>query len=362
MDKIKVVLIALVMAMFIGCGSSDNSDSTETVVDLRDELKGDTFYIVKNDVLSRNLFKVTFDENLTTWNIDVYDNNLSSESIDTAVGDIVVTNTTLTDNSGSLKLVSKEDSYIDLVSTVNPLVTLKLFSDSDLAQAYYDVSLEDEVKGKEFFVVQNTITERTLLKLKFDNVLESWDMTVYDKTFSDDNATGTDLGVLIDVTDENITIEKTGAIFRLNSKEVDYLNLVSTIDTSVTLKLYESEQKALEYFNSFDLRDELKNNTFYTVRDNGTNKSLFKFVFTDDVTKWDFNVYDNNYTEEATTTGSSTILISEDRLTEDGGDILVFDSKEEDYLNLISLSNSSITYRLYSSPSLAETYFNIAED
>ncbi len=356
MNKIKLILWSLAMILFIGCGgSSSDVVVTETTVDLRGEFKGQSFYAIKNDVLSRNLFKVVFDENLTNWDIELYDNNYSTESISSGSGEIIVTNNKLTDASGSLELVSKEANYINLVSTLNPLVTLKLFSNMTLAQEYYDISLQDELKSKEFFVVQNNSVGRSLYKINFTDDLTQWDVLTYDGNYT--NQTSTNYGLSILVNDSNLT-DSGETVYRLNSKESDYLNLVATSNSTLTLKFYESETKALEYYNSLDLRDELKDNTFYTVSDNGTTKSLIKLVLTEDISQWSFSVYDNNYTQEPTSTGTAAILVKEDRLIEDGGDTLKLESKQNDYLNLISLSNTAISYRLYTSVQLAQEYYD----
>ncbi|MFA6136912.1 MAG: hypothetical protein WC667_02375 [Sulfurimonas sp.] len=369
--RAKVFLLSLFLLsgfLLVGCGSggSTTPDANTTVdvnstaevnatVDLRSELKENTFYAVQDDVQSKGLYKVSFDANLTSWNVQAYDNNYSTPIQESVTGDINVTADTISDAGGSLQLVSKEANYLSLVSTANPLVKLKFFATSVLAEAYYTLSLIDELKAKEFFVVQNNATSRSLYKINFTDVLTQWDVTTYSTSYANTARLSSNYGTPITVTDSNLT-DSGGSVFRFQSKEIDYLTLVSTNSSALTLKFYASEALALEYFNSFDLRQELRSKTFYAVSNNGTNKALFKFVFTEDLSSWNIGIYAGDYLSAPTQSADAQIAVTENMLTDSSSSLKVV-SKENDYINLVSIQESSLTFRFYASSELAQTYF-----
>ncbi|MDO8454807.1 MAG: hypothetical protein Q7S59_09580 [Sulfurimonas sp.] len=363
--KAKVFLLSLFLLsgfLFVGCGSggSTTADANSTVdvnatVDLRSELKESTFYAVQDDVQSKGLYKVSFDANLTSWNIQAYDNNYATPIQESVTGDINVTADTITDAGGSLQLVSKEANYLSLVSTANPLMKLKFFATSALAEAYYNLSLSDELKAKEFFVVQNNASNRSLYKIKFTDVLTQWDVTTYSTSYADADRLSSNYGTPITVTDSNLT-DSGGSVFRFQNKEVDYLTLVSANSSTLALKFYASEALALEYFNSFDLRKELRSQTFYAVSNNGTNKALFKFVFTEDLSSWNISIYTGDYLSAPTQSADAQIAVTENMLADSSSSLKVA-SKESDYINLVSIKESSLTFRFYASSELAQTYF-----
>ncbi|MFA6192466.1 MAG: hypothetical protein WC665_08945 [Sulfurimonas sp.] len=364
--RAKAFLLSLFLLsgfLLVGCGSggSTASDTNATVdvnttVDLRSELKENTFYAVKDDIQSKSLYKVSFDANLSSWNIQAYDNNYSTAISGGVTADINVTADTLSDASGSLQLVSKEMNYLSLVSTANPLVKLKFFATSALAEEYYNLSLKDELKSKEFFVVQNNATNRSLYKIKFTDALTQWDVTTYSTSYADTARLSSNYGTSIAVTDSNLT-DSGGSVFRFQSKEVDYLTLVSTNSSALTLKFFASEVLALEYFNSFDLRKELRSKTFYAVSNNGVNKTLFKFVFSEDLSSWNIGVYAGDYLSTPTQSADAQqIAVTENILTDSSSSLKVV-SKENDYINLVSIQDSSLTFRFYTSSELAQTYF-----
>ncbi len=363
--RAKVFLLSLFLLsgfLLVGCGSGDSTapDTNATVdvnttVNLRSELKENTFYAVKDNVQSKSLFKMSFDANLTSWNVQAYDNNYSIPIQESVTGDINVTADTLSDAGGSLQLVSKEANYLSLVSTANPLVKLKFFATSALAEAYYHLPLRDELKAKEFFVVQNNDSNRSLYKIKFTDTLTQWDVTTYSTSYADTARLSSNYGTSIAVTDANLT-DSGGSVFRFQSKEVDYLTLVLTNSSTLALKFYASEALALEYFNSFDLRKELRSKTFYAVSNNGTNKILFKFVFTEDLSLWNISIYTEDYLSAPTQTADAQISVTENILTDSSSSLKVV-SKESDYINLVSIKDSSLTFRFYTSSDLALNYF-----
>lgn len=363
--RAKAFLLSLFLLsgfIFIGCGNGGSTTpdantpaEMNTTVDLRSELSQNTFYAVKDDIQSKSLYKVSFDVNLSSWDIQAYDNNYSTAIPGGVTADINVTADTLSDAGGSLQLVSKEINYLSLVSTANPLVKLKFFATSELAEEYYNLSLKDELKSKEFFVVQNNTTDRLLYKINFTDVLTQWDVTTYGTSYADTARLSSYYGTSIAVTDSNLT-DSGGSVFRFQSKEVDYLMLVSTNSSALTLKFFSSEALALEYFNSFDLRQELRSKTFYAVSNNGTNKALFKFVFTEDLSSWNISIYTGDYLSAPTQSADAQIVVTENILTDSSSSLKVV-SKESDYINLVSITDSSLTFRFYTSSESAQTYF-----
>jgi hypothetical protein len=357
--RAKAFLLSLFLLsgfLLVGCGSGGSTaGDVNTTVDLRSELKENTFYAVKDNIQSKSLFKMSFDTNLTSWNVQSYDGNYATPIQESVAGDINVTADTISDAGGSLQLVSKEANYLSLVSTANPLVKLKFFATSALAEAYYNLSLQDELKAKEFFVVQNNDSNRSLYKIKFTDTLTQWDVTTYSTSYADTASLSSNYGTSIAVTDSNLT-DSGGSVFRFQSKEIDYLTLVLTNSSALTLKFYSSEASALEYFNSFDLRKELRSKTVYAVSNNGTNKTLFKFVFTEDLSSWNISIYEGDYLSAPTQSADAQIAVTENMLTDSGSSLKVV-SKESDYLNLVSITNSALTFRLYTSSELAQTYF-----
>jgi len=369
-EKAKAFLLSFLVISsftFVGCGGggggsetnstiadSNTTPDVNTTVDLRNEFKANTFYAVKDDIQSKSLFKISFDDNLSSWNLESYDHNYSSTMLDTVTENISLTTDTLSNAAGSLQLASKEKSYIELVSTLNPLLSIKFFQSSTLAEGYYNISLKDELRAKGFFVVQNNASNRALYKIDVKDDLSQWDITNYNTSYTDPISSS--YGLPITVFDSNLT-DSGGNVFRFQSKETDYLSLVFMDSSTLTLKFYFSQAQALEYFNSFDLRKELRAQIFYAVSNNINGKTLFKLIFTEDLSSWNISIYDGNYTTEPSQNADANISVSENTLT-DSSTILKVVSKESDYLSLISIQDSAFTFRLYKSPNLAESYFN----
>ena len=354
MNNLKLFIISTIIVLFTGCGGGGSS-TTPISTDLQVLLKDKTFYTVKDSVDKSTLYKIVYDINLTKYDFTTYGNNFNEEVSPSTSANITVTTDSFTDAGGTWEFEGNEETYINLTLKTNSLVKLKLFDTASLAEDYYKIDLRDKVKNKEFFVVQNTLTQRSLIKFNFSEDLSTWDVITYNTNFNDDNITGTLLNTSLEISEDNLTVLTYGD-YRLNSKEPNFINLVNPSNSDSTFKLYDSSSLALEYFGSLDLRDEVKNKTFYAVKNDGTTKSLFKFEFGNTLTFWLYNIYSDNYNNTATS-GTSNIKVTENILTETSGDSLKLKNKTTDYLELQSLSNSSTTYRFYNTQELAESYF-----
>ena len=366
MQNIKKTLLISIFLLsifnIIGCGGgsssvTSNDLNTTTIITLKDKLRDKTFYVVEDGASQSTLSKISFDSNLSKWTVVNYKDNF-----DTPINEPLDTNITVNADSliiSNLNLYwdQNQTDYINLILDSNSLVKLKLFSSKLQAQQYYDISLKDELKDQEFFAVENTRLKRELFKFSFNKDLNSLNLISYDSNFSDDNITGVSLGANIVVNDDNFTITDSNTSFRLNSKEKDYLNLVSTIDTLTTIKFYKSQTPALAYYNSFDLRKVFKNRTFYVVSSNVSQKSLIKVVFSDNLSQWTISVYDNNYSQAPIQEANASILVTEDILS-DSGDSLKFKEQTSQYMQFKSLINSSNIYRFYNDKDLAQEYFD----
>lgn len=350
MFKSYILSFLLIVVTFSGCGGGSSSSS----VSLENKLKSKVFYGVENSIYNTNLYKITFDSNLSSWKILTFQNNYSSESISTFENNISVTGNIL-ENIGGYEYIydPKTLEYIDLRAKKNSLVFLKLFNSPSEAENFHNKSLSSEVLGKSYFVVQNDFNSRSLFKSTFSNDGSTWDLLTYDGNYSNQTSTSLDLNIAI--TDNNLTTNN-GSSFALNSINREFIQLASTSSYLVTLKLFAEENEAIEYYNSKDLRKEVKNKTFYAVSSSGDKKTRFKFTFTEDLTNWDIEIYALSFDEVAFNNAQSvSVLVTEDSLT-DAGDSLYYESKTDDYIFLTSKTSSN-TFRFYTSKDLAEAYF-----
>ena len=363
MDILKLLSLSLAIVLFTACGS-DNSEevlqaATEINVpelDLQNELRSKEFFVIEDSIQTKNMYIMSFDENLSSWNIEVYNGDYSTEATNTVNNLIAVSNDTLTNNGGAAyKLTSINSEYTTLVANNNPLVSLRMFTSSDAAQAYYNIDLRDLLKSKEFFVVQNDLNTRTLYKITVEQNNTQWDIVSYENGFSED-PTGTGAGLAITVNDSNLT-DSGGASFWLNTVEEDFFKLVSYGNSLVTLKFYESSELAKVYYDSIDLRAELKSKTFYAVNELLDEKKLIKFTINETATEWIFELYADDYNETATSSGTNSIIVTEGILFETEGDSLRLTTKTNDYIGLESLSNPLNSYRLYNTIEAAQTFY-----
>ncbi|MEA3354519.1 MAG: hypothetical protein U9Q33_11965 [Campylobacterota bacterium] len=239
MKNIKLFAAALIIPfLFIGCGSSSSESFS-----LSDELQGESYYVVKDNLYSKGIYKIDFDTNLTKWDITVYDANFTAQTTPVSA-DINVTDTTITDSSGTLVYNNNNSEYINLVTQSSSLVKLKFFESKDDAQNYSNTSLQDEVKGKEFYAVQRNSLESTLFKFIFNESATLWDVTVYDSNYS--TQTGSYLNMGVTVTTNRLV--DGSVMYALNSIEEDYISLVN--NENLTFRLYENSVDAETYYNS----------------------------------------------------------------------------------------------------------------
>lgn len=356
----KSIILVVTIILFSGCGSDSTSETNSSITSetnsLSDMLRSNEFFAIEDSIQTKNIYKITFDENLTSWNIDIYDKNYSLAPVNSVTNKIEVTqNTIINDGGYEYELTGDNTDFIDLVSTISPLQSLKLFKSAELAQAYYDIKLNDELKAKEFYVVQNDLETRTLFKIDFNEDASQWDIISYDKNY-DGTILGSAMGLDINVTDKSLT-DTNGASFWYNSTENGYIRIVSYGNSLITLKFFESAELAQVYYDSFDLRAAFRDKTFYVVSDDTENKQLLKVEINEDLSEWQFDSYLNDYNETAQSSGSSTIVVTENLLQETNSSILKFSTKTDDYIELKSLSNKLVNFRFYNSSSSAESYF-----
>ena len=374
MGMIKLIILSLAVVLFTACGSDDSTDEVvaevndieivdtnnekDSILDLQVELKSKAFYVIEDGSSVKNMYKMIFDENLSSWDIEIYSGSYSSTPTNTVTNNIAVTTNTLTNNGGYIyKRTDEISDYINLVAIANPLVVLKMFASAEEAEKYYKISLEDKLRAKEFFVVQNDLSARSLFKITVDENNTQWDIVSYDANYAEESISSTAAGLAITVSDSNLT-DSGGASFWLNTIEEEYFKLVSYGNSLVTLKFFETSDLALSYYTLTDLRTELKGKSFYAVGNNSQEKQLITFTFDDALTQWEFNQYTNDYNETAVNSGINTITVTEDTLFENEADSLKLLSKNSDYIELQSLTNSLSTYRLYNSSELAKTYYS----
>lgn len=362
MKHIKLMILAFAIIFFTACGSDSSTNPTAELTaettSLQDELKGEEFFVILDNIQTKSMFKISLDENLSSWEIKIYAGDYSLEPANEFNNTIAVTDDTLTESGGSVyKLQDSNGEYINLVSTTSDLVSLKMFDTADEAQLYYNISLSEKLKGKEFFVVQNDLAKRSLYKISIDENATQWDITTYDSAYNEENISNTSAGMTIDVGDSNLT-DSGGASFWLSVVEDDSFKLVAYGNSLVTLDFYETAEDALAYYNSTDLRTELSAKTFYTVSNNSQEKQLIQFTFDESLTQWAFELYAEDYNETATTAGSNTIQVTEDKIYETDGDTLKIISKNSDYIELQSVTNASSLYRLYNTTEAAKTYYS----
>lgn len=356
MNKIKLLVLAFALIIFSACGGDSSSKNVET--SLEDKLNAKEFFVIEDSIQTKNMYKISFDENLSSWEIKIYEDDYFLEPVNTVKNNILVSaNSVINDGGFEYEFLGENSDYINLVATTNSLIALKLFTSSELAQEYYNLDLRDELKAKEFFVVQNDLEKRSLFKITVDENTTQWDIVSYGANYSDESITATSAGMQIAVTDSNLT-DSGGASFWFSSKEDDYFRLVSHANNLITLKFFEASELAQAYYDSIDLRAEFKNKTFYAVSDNSTTKQLYKFVFNEELSQWEFNIYTSNYNETATNSGTSEIQITENLIAENGNYTLKAVTKNSDYIELKSLSSSLLTFRFYNSSELAQSYFD----
>ena len=360
MGTIKLAILSLAVILFTACGSDNSSDESIDITnpDLQVALKGNSFYVIEEGSAVKNIYKMSIEENLSSWDIDIYNGGFSEEPTSSVTNNIAVTTNTLTNNGGYIyKRTDVTNDYINLVSTVNQLAVLKMFTTAQDAEKYYNIKLGDKLRAKEFFVVQNDLSTRSLFKITVDENNTQWDIVSYGSDYNEESITGTAAGLTISVNDSNLT-DSGGASFWLHSIEENYFRLVSYGNALVTLKFFNRSDSALSYYMTTDLRAELKAKSFYAVGNNSQEKQLITFTFDDTLTQWEFNLYASDYNETAVSSGTNTITVTEDTLFETGADSLKLVSKNSDYIELQSISNPLSTYRLYNTAESAKTYYN----
>jgi len=354
MDKIKSIILAFAVIFFSACGGG--SDSTKEELTLSEKLKEKEFYTIEDSINTKNMYKIAFDANLSTWSIDIFDNNYSVAAINTIKNNISVKDNTLINNGGSeYQLVGENKDYMNLVSKSNDLVSLKMFTTAQAAEEYYNISLVEKLKAREFFVVRNDQEKRSLFKITINEDASQWDIISYNSNFSDDNITASALGSTISVTDSNLT-DSNGLLY-LNSVDTNMFKLVSYTNSNLILNFYETSKDALDYYNSFDLRVGLKDKAFYSVENNSTDKKLLKLVFNNSLSSYDFETFLNDYNETAISSGSNVLTVTENKIYFANTSPYKLIEQNNDYIEIQSLVNSLSTYRLYNTTETAKAYF-----
>lgn len=354
MNLLKLISIIAII-FFIGCsGNKGSSDTTTSSIELSTALKSNQYFAVENSANKQSLYKITFDSNVTTWSIDTYDNNYSAQIASTIESNITVSTNSIKTSALEYIQTLNDAGIRYFTTTFSPLIHLKFFEDKDNAINYANTSLKDELKSKKMYIVRNDLNQRTLFHVDINELVTQWDVFAYDSNYS--NVSGSQYGLNISVNDRNFS-DSSGTLY-LNTKEKDYIQLISTSNSDLILKLYEDEAIALDYFNSFDLRKSLVSKKFYTVGNNENVKQLYTFEVNSALDTWNFSKYENDFNTTATLNGQNGITIKEDRLIEENGDTLLVKSYNDSYIELNSISNINNTYRLYIEPDKALYYFN----
>ena len=358
MGTIKLAILSLAIVLFTACGSDSSSEEVVQEVNLQVELKAKEFFVIEDNVQTKNMYKMIFDENLSSWDIEIYDGSYSSTPSNIVTNTIAVTTDTLTQTNGLVYKRTNENSEdINLIATANPLIVLKMFDTADEAEEYYNISLIETLKAKEYFVIQNDLEKRSLYKISVDENATQWDITVYDSQYNEENISNLSAGMTIDVGDSNLT-DSGGASFWLSTVEEDSFKLVAYGNSLVTLDFYENSEDALAYYNSIDLRAELSAKTFYVIENNSTDKKLVKLIFNDALTSYDFETYSQDYNETSVSSGSNILTVTENKVYFANTSPFNMITNNDDYIELESLVDSLLTYRLYNSSELAKNYFS----
>jgi len=359
MGTIKLAILSLAVVLFTACGSDDSKDEVIEDANLQVELKAKEFFVIMDDIQTKSMLKISFDENLSSWEVKVYAGNYLFEAVNEFNNTITVTNDSLTENTGlEYKLEDTDAEYLNLVASTNDLVSLKMFDTAVEAETYYyNTTLVEMVQSKDFFVVQNNLEKRILYKITIDENVSQWDLTTYSSNFDDESIINTEVGSSIEVSDFNLTVPGVSS-FLLNEKKENSFTLAAFVNPLITLEFYETSEDALNYYESFDLRMELKDKTFYSIENNSTDKKLVKLVFNDTLSSYDFETFLDDYNETAISSGSNVLTVTEDKVYFANTSEFRMITNNSDYLEIQSSSNSLITYRLYNSSELAKTYYS----